>query len=342
MTTLSLSGLSLARVDPSDEDAIREWYELRSAVAGADYPDDPPPCWISELGHFRYPWPGEVWVVWLARVEGSTVGACTLDLPMLDNVHSAQGDILVLPEHRRRGIGRALLTHLRGEASRCGRIRLVSWRTQPLDPGAPDPAGRFAAASGAVPALVRTRRRLDVGSVEPDVLARLDTEARGRSRAYSLVQWVGATPSQWLDGIAYLAGRMSTDVPLDDLQWEEEIYDAARVLGRDACWLGRGLQIITTAAQDRAGRLVAYTHLIGDATSPWFAWQGDTIVAPEHRGHRLGMLIKVADLQLAQRERPELRLIDTCNADSNPYMVSINEAMEFRPHRRAVDWQLSL
>jgi hypothetical protein len=68
---------------------------------------------------------------------------------------------------------------------------------------------------------------------------------------------VGATPSQWLDGIAYLAGRMSTDVPLDDLQWEEEIYDAARVLGRDACWLGRGLQIITTAAQDRAGRLVA-------------------------------------------------------------------------------------
>ncbi|MBV9059163.1 MAG: GNAT family N-acetyltransferase [Pseudonocardiales bacterium] len=342
MATLSLSGLSVALVDPSDEDAIREWYELCRAVAGADYPDDPPLCWVHEVGSFRHPWPGQVRTVWLARVAGSAVGACTLDLPMLDNVHNAHGDILVAPEHRRRGIGQALLTHLRSEVTRHGRNRLVSWLTQPLDPAAPDPAGRFAAAAGAVPALVQTRRRLDVGTVDPEVLTRLDTEARACSEGYSLVHWVDATPPQWMDDIAYLAGRMSIDAPLDDLQWEEEVYDAARVQGRDACWLGRGLRIITTAAQDRTGRLVAYTHLIGDVTSPWFAWQGDTIVAPDHRGHRLGMLIKVANLKLARRERPELRLIDTCNANSNPYMVSINEAMGFRPHRRAVDWQLTL
>ncbi len=342
MTTLSLSGLSLTLVGPSDEDAIREWYELCCAVASADYPDDPPPCWAHELGSFRHPWPGEVRAVWLARVDGSPVGACTLVLPTLDNVHNAHGDILVAPGHRRRGIGRALLAHLRAEATRHRRIRLISWVAQPLDPGAPDPAGRFAAASGAVPALVQTRRRLDVSTIEPDMLARLDTEARVCSKDYSLVQWVGATPPRWLDDIAYLAGRMSTDAPLDDLQWEEEIYDAARIQGRDTCWLGRGLRVITTAAQDRAGRLVAHTHLLGGTTSPWFAWQGDTIVAPEHRGHRLGMLIKVANLKLARRERAELRLIDTCNANSNTYMVSINEAMGFRPHRRAVDWQLGL
>ena len=57
---------------------------------------------------------------------------------------------------------------------------------------------------------------------------------------------------------------------------------------------------------------------------------------------RLGALIKVANLDLARTPRPELRIIDTCNADSNPYMVAINEAMGFRPHRRAVDWQLEL
>jgi hypothetical protein len=48
----------------------------------------------------------------------------------------------------------------------------------------------------------------------------------------------------------------------------------------------------------------------------------------------------VANLVRTRLERPELRLIDTVNADSNPYMVAINEAMGFRPHRRAVDWQL--
>lgn len=54
------------------------------------------------------------------------------------------------------------------------------------------------------------------------------------------------------------------------------------------------------------------------------------------------MLIKVVNLNYARVQRPELRVIDTGNADSNPYMVGINEAMGFRPHRRSVEWQLDL
>lgn len=342
MSTVRLSGLSFAPVDPSDEDAIRQWYELCCAVTATDQPDDPPPCWVNELGRFRHPWPGDVQTTWLARVAGSVVGACALDLPMLDNVRNAHGDILVAPEHRRRGIGRALLAHLCAEAIREDRSRLVFWLSQPLDAAVSDPAARFAAVSGAVPALVQTRRRLDIDTVDPAVPARLEAQARAGSGDYSLVQWVGATPPQWLDDVAYLTVRMSTDAPLDDLQWEQETYDAARIQARDACWLGRGQHNVTTAAMDGTGRLVAYTHIGADTTSRWFAWQGDTIVAPEHRGHRLGTLIKVANLALARRERPELRLIDTCNADSNPYMVAINEALGFRPYHRAVDWQLNL
>jgi GNAT superfamily N-acetyltransferase len=342
MTTLSLSGLFLAPVDPSDEDAIRQWYELCCAAAGVDRPDDPPPCWINEWGRLRRPWPGTVQTVWLARVAGSVVGGCALDLPILDNLRNAQANILVAPDHRRRGIGQVSLAHLRAEASRQGRIRLGFWVDQPLDSAAPDPAGRFAVASAAVPVLVQTRRRLDVDSVDAAALSRLDAQARARSGDYSLVQWVGGTPPQWLDDIAYLTGRMSTDAPLDDLQWDPEVYDAARIRARDARWLDRGLHTVTTAALDRTRRLVAFTQIGGDSTSHWFAGQWDTIVAPEHRGHRLGTLIKVANLDLARSQRPELRIIDTCNADSNPYMVSINEAMGFRPHRRAVDWQLEL
>jgi hypothetical protein len=60
---------------------------------------------------------------------------------------------------------------------------------------------------------------------------------------------------------------------------------------------------------------------------------GTLSVAPEHRGHRLGTLIKVANLEFARAQRSELRAIGTCNADSNSHMVAINEAMEFRPHR---------
>lgn len=144
---------------------------------------------------FRHPWPGEVETVRVTQIAGSVGGGCLLTLPMLENQRNAGGQILVAPERRRRGIGRALLAHLRAEATRQGRIRLIVSVEQPLDPAAPDPAARFAAASGAVPALVATRRRLDIDSVDPAVLARLDVQAR--SAGYSLVQWVGSTPQRW-------------------------------------------------------------------------------------------------------------------------------------------------
>ncbi|HEY6423108.1 MAG TPA: GNAT family N-acetyltransferase [Pseudonocardiaceae bacterium] len=342
MTTVSLSELSLAPVSASDEAAIRQWYELRCAVVRADRPDDPPPCWAHQLASFRHPRPGEVEIVWLARAGGSVVGGYLLNLAMLENQQTAWAKILVAPERRQRGVGRALLTHLRAEAIRQGRTRLIASVAQPLDPAAPDPAGRFAVASGASLVLVETCRRLDIGSLDPALLARLGEQARAKSRGYSLVQWTGSTPERWLDDMAYLVGRMSTDAPLDDLQWDPEVYDAERLRAREASCLACGLHIVTTAAVDGTGDLVAFTRIIGDATSHWYGDQCDTIVAPEHRGHRLGMLVKVANLQLARAQRPELRIIDTCNADSNPYMVGINEAMGFRPLRRTGEWQLDL
>jgi GNAT superfamily N-acetyltransferase len=353
MGNVSLSTLSLTVLRPSRETTeipdgvIRDWFELRCAVARADWPDDPPPCWTHELGRVRHPFPGENEIVWVARVDdsaagGAVLGGCLLHLPMLDNQENAIGEILVAPEHRRQGIGRALLANLRTEALRHGRIRLIVEVDQPLHPAAPDPGGHFAAASGAKCALVETRRRLDVGSVDPELLARLAHRARAKSPGYSLVQWVGSTPQRRLDDMAYLIGRMSTDVPLDDLQWGAEAYDAARLRDREASCLARGLHLVTTGAVDSGGRLVAFTQIVGYATSRWYADQWDTIVAPEHRGHRLGTLVKVANLELARAQRPELRVIDTWNADSNPYMVGINEAMGFRPQSRAGEWQLDL
>lgn len=339
---MSLSRLSLASVEPSDEEVLRQWYELRCSVVRADWPDYPPPCWVYEFGSFAHPWPGEVETVWLARVAGSVVGGCLLTLPTLENQDNAHGAILVAPEHRRLGIGRALLAHLRAEATRAGRIRLVVEVEQPLDPAAPDPAGHFAVASGAALVLASTRWQRDVASVDPAALARLDAQARATSPGYSLVQWAGRTPQRWLDDMAYLMGRMSTDAPLDDLQQDEEVYDAARIQARDASRLARGLYMVTTAALDTMGQLVAFTQIVGYATSRWFADQEDTIVVPEHRSHRLGTRIKVANLDLARAQRPELRVIDTCNADSNPHMIMINEAMGFRPHHRTGEWQLDV
>jgi hypothetical protein len=90
------------------------------------------------------------------------------------------------------------------------------------------------------------------------------------------------------------------------------------------------------------GRLVAYTDIFQTTSVAWHAGQGDTIVEPAHRGHRLGMLVKLANLERVRRDSPELTAIDTYNADSNPWMVSINEAMGYRQYDRLGEWELDL
>jgi hypothetical protein len=68
------------------------------------------------------------------------------------------------------------------------------------------------------------------------------------------------------------------------------------------------------------------------------AYQWDTIVLRDHRGHRLGMLAKVINLRMLLREVPEARRVVAWNAESNTHMVAINDAIGFQPVERLAEW----
>ena len=78
------------------------------------------------------------------------------------------------------------------------------------------------------------------------------------------------------------------------------------------------------------------------ATPDWHAFQQITIVDPDHRGHRLGTIAKIENLRYAMSHEPALRIIDTWNAAVNDHMISINEAIGFRPVDSWNNWQLTL
>lgn len=50
-----------------------------------------------------------------------------------------------------------------------------------------------------------------------------------------------------------------------------------------------------------------------------------------YRGHRLGMLLKVANLLQLANESPTAALVVTTNAAENQHMLAINERLGFRP-----------
>jgi hypothetical protein len=66
-----------------------------------------------------------------------------------------------------------------------------------------------------------------------------------------------------------------------------------------------------------------------DPADPGWGFQMNTVVRREHRGHRLGLLLKIAMMELLATTEPQLERIVTWNGQSNEYMISVNEAMGY-------------
>ena len=99
----------------------------------------------------------------------------------------------------------------------------------------------------------------------------------------------------------------------------------------------------TTVARHRAtGELAGHSVVVVDEERPQYAEQHDTSVVAAHRGHRLGLLLK-ADMNLWLRDvQPQITEISTWNAESNDYMIGVNEAIGYRIMGRELEFQKSL
>jgi GNAT superfamily N-acetyltransferase len=336
--------IHVSALDPADDAVAGQALEMNAAAAAADVPDLPL-CPQRFLGGLRHPWPGDRTELRLAHLDAMPVGYLELSLPQLDNLENASAEIVVHPEHRRRGVGRALHEEAVRVARDHGRKRLMGHTVDQL-PGGPTrtrAGGAFAAALGAESVLAEVRRRLDVSVLEPAVLDRLLTEGWSRAAGYALVQWMNEAPEQYVDDVAYLDSRLLEDAPMGDLAWEPEKVDAKRVRDTEAALDARGSRRYHSGIRHEAtGQLVAWTTLDFGATVPWHAFQQITIVEPRHRGHRLGAIVKIENLRFALAHEPDLRVIDTWNAAANDHMIAINEAMGFRPVDSWNNWQQSL
>ncbi|SDZ65970.1 Acetyltransferase (GNAT) family protein [Asanoa ishikariensis] len=332
-------------VTPVGPDDGQHAYEIQAQSHAFDVPDFPPLCPRSFFGSLTDPWPGAHKVHALARLDGVPAGFLELRLPYLENTGTADLSLDVLPSMRRRGVGSALLAHAM-EASRAdGRKHLIGESVWALPGGADRPVdgGVFARATGAALALTDIRRRLDATSIDEAALDSLVSAAWPSAAGYSLVKWAGATPEEFAADQAYLEGRLMSDAPTGDLAVEGMKMDTARLREVETARERRGRRAYTTAARhDASGRLVAITAIEFNDTPDWHAFQQITLVDPDHRGHRLGVLVKVENLRAVLAAEPALRAIDTWNAAVNAHMVAINEAIGFRPVDEWHSWQIAL
>lgn len=324
-------------VELLDPARVDEVVAVLHAAQDHDRPDDPAFAPGYEGRRILHPTPDEPTTHWVALERGSVLGHAQLTLPNLDNPTNALAEVTVRPGARRRGTGRMLWDHI-AYLARADDRKLVFFEARE------DSAGeKFAHSIDAELGIFSARRRLVVDDAVRSTATELAVTARVAGAGYRVHTFVGAVPEQFIDGAAYLNGRMSTDAPLENLELEPEVYDAGRLRGREEAADRQGLVVYTAlAVQSATGAVAGLTNIGVAPEDRTHGWQWNTIVDPDHRGHRLGTWIKVANLLAILDAQPELRTVLTWNAVSNDPMIAVNEAMGFRLWDHWGEWQARL
>lgn len=324
-----------------DAAGAARWFALASNCVPIDHPGLVAGSLDEVLHQLRGEQRFARYAHFLAVEDGADVAYGTVRLPLRDNLSNATVSISVLPSRRSQGIGSAFATEIFSFIRNEGRTSAVWTVGSPLNEDSRGCA--FSRALGARNVLSRLRRELDLTAVDVRELDnRVHVEIGGRDRGYEIVTWIDRAPDHLVEGVAQLVGRMSTDTPRGGLSWESEVWDVSRWREKEADAYHSGRGRVAAGAVDRSGDLVAFTDIGVWKQEPNVAEQWNTIVEPDHRGHRLGLAVKFANLRHLRLAVPETQRLETWNADENTRMIAINELLGFHIVERVDEFQLTL
>jgi len=330
--------MKLEQFDPAAAEAeVRACHEIYLAGRPVDDPDGPPMSARFFAGWLTLGWSEDPQEVWLARDgQGEPRGWYVLRLPHRENPHLALLDLVVHPAHRRAGLGTALLRHAAGRARQSGRTVLNSYSRD----GSPGSA--FASTIGARHGLTHVGRVLRLTGLPAGRLAGLRAQAEPAARGYALLSWDGPAPEDLVAGLAAINSAAWADMPRDAGE-EGQRWDETRVRQDEHRSAAQGLRRYTVAARSLAsGELAAFTQLAVDPAEPSWGFQELTAVDRPHRGHRLGLLVKVAMLELLAAREPQLTQVITGNAGANQHMIAINAQLGFEVLDEWPSWELDV
>jgi len=246
------------------------------------------------------PTPG--WTALVAEVDSQVVGWVTAER---DNTTSTAnfGNISLLhvhPEHRKRGIGTALLAAATGHLVPLGIRRVRAWAQPEALP--------FARRHGFEPS-----REMRYSALDLDSLPALPDPPPG----------VRLRPIAELDPHLIYAADVAAavdepgDVPVDAMSYESWQYDV---------WDNVGLDKTASTAAEVDGEVAAFSLVKRDGDRMWSDF---TASVPAYRGRGLARLAKTAALHRAAAAG--VRVAYTSNDEANAPMLAINARLGYRP-----------
>lgn len=329
--------LRITALDPDDTAGLEQYVAIVNAASALDSPWEHPRTVRQIDGLLRRGWDGDAPLVFLARDDSTAVGVLELWVTDWDNVDLAWLWLVVHPDHRRRGVGSALLEHAFTTARELGRTKvgIDGWDSS-------DAPAAFAARHGFTWASQAINRRQVLSEVDRADVRRMYVDAAAAAHDYELVRIEGRTPDELLDQVAEMVAAIN-DAPLDELDLEDEVFPPERVRRYEETQALNGNRVYRLVARHReTGALAGHTVVAVEAERPAIGAQHDTSVVRAHRGHRLGLLLKAGMVLWLAEAEPTLETVDTWNAESNDHMIAVNEQLGYRVLGRGVQYQRRL
>ena len=318
----------------ADDALMRQLVAFAHAVDGEVHPEDPrrPDAMIearlrttSKLSQRRE---------FIASAGDRLVGRAMFSRNLTgSNEHIREIELAVHPDHRRRGVGRALLAAGLSEIAE-GDAKLIEWFTTSRVPA----SGAVSTHLGATPGLRMRVSQLELGSIDRALMQAWAALIPG----YRLEWIVDQIPAHLLEQ-ALEAFRAINRMPLEDLDMEPWKFTEEIVRDWERTRKGRGQTYwLILAIENATGEAAGFTDVVFDHRYPHQIHQGGTAVDPKHQGRDIGKCVKAMMVNRIIAEMPEARFIRTENAGSNAPMLAINVKMGFAPAWEDTIWQLAL
>jgi GNAT superfamily N-acetyltransferase len=289
-------------------------------IMTADVPEDPPWRIDAFREYLAVTMPDERRLCWIAAEGEELVGYASIllvgDIAVLE--------LLVHPDARRGGVGRALLAAAawRAASERFGAIG--------IEVVGGTPAAAFFEAQGFRCAFNEVRSLLDLSTVD---WLRLGELAQGVGSGYRIEYHPGGPPECMLDEYAKAKASVRLN-PAYDLELRPSSYDSDRLRASIATLHARGMKpYIVLAVHEQSGTVAGLTEVVVPAQRPTRADQYDTVVVQAHRGYGLGRALKARMLFELRSAEPQLVDVQTWNAIGNEPLQRVNDELGFRANR---------